>query len=146
MPTAGRLAGAVFFALYGWYVAGISVPYFPESNAPGYLIPVCAGLGLFFGWTICGTHAGTGYNAATGQGLTMAFLFSFCILYIMGFFQMMAQAMRMVYDGPMEAIMASFLEAFEFALYFVDIKMIATVLIGGVLCAWATEYVAQRYP
>ena len=146
MPTAGRLAGAVFFALFGWYIAGISVPYFPESNAPGYLIPVCALLGIFFGWKVCGANAGKGYNAAVGQGLTMAFLFSFSILFIMGFVQMIKQAMRMVYHGPVDAFMASFLETFEVALLFYDFKMIASVLIGAVLCACATEYFASRYP
>jgi hypothetical protein len=146
MPTAGRLAGAVFFALFGWYIAGISVPYFPESNAPGYLIPLCAGWGLFFGWKICGAHSGKGYSAATGQGLTMAFLFCFCILYIMGFIRMMSQAMRMAYDGPMDAIVGSFLETFDLALLFVNVEMIASVSIGAVLCAWATEFVGRRYP
>ena len=146
MPTAGRLAGAVFFALFGWYIAGISVPYFPESNAPTFLVPVCALLGVFFGWTVCGTNAGKGYSAAVGQGLTMAFLFSISILYIMGFTQMMKQAMRMVYDGPIDAVMGSFTESFEIALLFVDVKMIGSVLIGGVICACFTEYFARKFP
>ncbi|SFR38607.1 hypothetical protein SAMN04488005_1256 [Yoonia tamlensis] len=146
MPTAGRLTGAVIYALFGWYIAGIAVPYFPESHAPDFLIPVCAGLGVFYGWRICGTNAGKGYNAATGQGLTMAFLFSVSILYIIGFTRMITRAMRMDYDGPVEAIMASFTETFRVALYFLDVRMIASVVIGAVIGAWITEFVARRYP
>ncbi|WP_394177713.1 TrgA family protein [Yoonia maritima] len=146
MPTAGRLAAAIFFALYGWYIAGISIPFFPEGNAPGYLIPVCVGLGIFLGWRMCGANAGLGYSAATGQGLTVAAVFSFSILYVMGFMQMMKQAMRHHYGGPMEAILASFSETGEVATYFFNGTMIASVLIGGVLCGWGTEYFAKRYP
>jgi hypothetical protein len=64
----------------------------------------------------------------------------------MGFIRMMSQAMRMVYDGPMEALFASFLEAYDYSLLFVDLKMIVSVLIGAVLCAWVTENFAKRYP
>ena len=60
--------------------------------------------------------------------------------------QMMKQAMRMVYDGPIDAVMGSFTESFEIALLFVDVKMIGSVLIGGVICACFTEYFAHRFP
>ncbi|KJZ20073.1 TrgA family protein [Loktanella sp. S4079] len=146
MPTAGRLAGAVFFALYGWYIAGISIKYFPEQNAPGYLIPVLVALGLFFGWRMCGSNGGRGYNPATGMGLTVAAVLAFWILYIMGFMRMMKDAMRNQFSGPMEAIVASFTETGEVALQFANAEMIGSVLIGGVLCAWATEFFAKRYP
>ncbi|WP_243394429.1 TrgA family protein [Yoonia maritima] len=146
MPTAGRLAGAVFLALYGWYIAGIAIPYFPEANAPGYLIPLCAALGVFFGWRMLGRHAGLGYQAAIGQGLTVGLVFGFSVLFVMGFMQMISKAMRHHYDGPMEALLGSFTEAGVIALYFASINIIASILIGGVLCAWGTEYFAKRYP
>ena len=146
MPTAGRLAGAVFFALYGWYIAGISVPFFPEANAPSYLVPLCAGLGLFQGWQVFGRRSGKGYNAAIGHGLTVAAAFSFWVLFTISFVQMMKNAMRHLYGGPMEALIDTFSLMAERAAYFLDAGFIATVLIGGVVCALAAEYFAKRYP
>lgn len=146
MPTAGRLAGAVVFGLFGWYLAGISIPFFPESNAPRFWLPVCSLIGVFLGWRVCGSRAGHGYNPAIGIGLTCGFAFAFCALFAVSFNQMISNAMRMRYGGPMEAVVDIFTQMLEFSEYFYDFTLIATILIGGVICAWITEYFGQRYP
>lgn len=146
MPTAGRLAGAVIFGLFGWYLGGISVPFFPEANAPSYWLPASAVISLFIGWKICGSRAGRGYNEAIGVGLTSAFAIGFCLLFLVSFNQMISNAMRLRYSGPMEAVMDTFNQMLEFSLYFYDVTLIATLFIGGVVCAWFTEFFGQRFP
>lgn len=146
MPTAGRLAGAVIFALFGWYIAGISIPYFPEANAPDYWLPASAAIGLILGWRVCGRRAGNGYNPAIGIGLTCGFAISFWLIFLVGFDQMITNSLRLRYDGPMEAIIDVFDQMLKFSLYFYDFTLIATILIGGVICAWFTEYFGQRFP
>lgn len=146
MPTAGRLAGAVIYALFGWYVAGIAVPFFPEANAPDYWLAASAVLGMIIGWRICGSRSGRGYHPAIGIGLTCSFAQSFWLLFILGCNQMITDALRMRYDGPMEAVVDIFDEMLTYANYFYDFGLIATLLIGGVVCAWITEYFGQRYP
>ncbi|MCK0094588.1 TrgA family protein [Yoonia sp. F2084L] len=146
MPTAGRLAGAVIFALFGWYLGGISVELFPEANAPDFWLPANAFIGLIIGWKICGSRAGNGYNAAMGVGLTCAFALGFCALFVVAFNQMISNAMRLRYDGPMDAIVGIFSLMLEFAVYFYDFTLIATLLVGSVICAWFTEFFGQRYP
>ena len=146
MPTAGRLAGAIIFALFGWYLAGFTVPYFPESNAPASWIPVGAGLGLFIGWKVCGSRAGRGYNPAIGVGLTCSFLLGFCMLFWVAFVQMMSNASRLLYNGAMEALLDVFNQVIEYSIDFYDVPLLATLLIGGVVCAWMTEYFGQRFP
>ncbi|MDP5084306.1 MAG: TrgA family protein [Yoonia sp.] len=146
MPTAGRLAGAVIFGLFGWYMAGISIPFFPEGVAPRYWIPAAAAISLFIGWKVCGSRAGRGYNPAVAVGLTAAFMMGFSLVFVLAFNQMIKNAMRLRYDGPMEAVVDTFSQMVKFASYFNDIPLIATLLIGGILCAWFTEYFGKRYP
>jgi len=146
MLTAGRLAGAVIFGLFGWYLAGLTVPFFPESNAPDYWLPASAAIGLFLGWRLCGAQAGRGYNPAIGTGLTTAFAFAFSLIFILAFSQMMNNAMRLRYDGPMEAVVDVFNLMLEFSPRFYDPTLIITLFAGGVVCAWMVEYFGQRYP
>ncbi len=146
MPTAGRLAGAIMFALYGWYVAGYSVRFFPEENAPDLLIPVATFVGLLIGWMIVGSRAGRGYNPAIGIGLTAASAYSFWVIFLLSFQAMMKNAMRRLYDGPMEALADTFDIMLEQAKDFLDIGLIITVFVGGIICAWVTEYFGKRYP
>ncbi len=146
MLTMGRLAGAIVFALFGWYLAGVTIPFFPEGVAPRFWVPVGAGAGLFVGWMVCGTRAGQGYNPAVGGGLTCGIALAFLMLFAASFNQMLQNALRMRYDGPMDALVNVFSQMIEFGLYFADITIIATVLIGGVICAWITEFFGQRFP
>ncbi len=146
MPTAGRLAGAVIFGLFGWYMAGIAIPFFPEGIAPAPWIPVSAAVSLFIGWKVCGGRAGRGYNPAVGIGLTCAFMMGFCMIFLLAFNEMIRLAMRMRYDGPMEATVDVFNQMFRFGGYFYDIPLISTLFIGGVVSAWITEYFGKRYP
>lgn len=147
MPTAGRLAGAVIFGLFGWYLAGLSVSLFPESRAPAYWLPVVSFISLVIGWRVCGSRAGRGYNPAIGIGLTSAAAIAFCSIFAVAFNEMLSNALGNRYrDGTMEAVIDIFNQMIEFGMMFADTTLIATLLIGGVICAWATEFFGQRFP
>ena len=146
MPTAGRLAGAVIFGLFGWYLTGITIPFFPESNAPTYWLPAGSLISLFIGWKIVGSRAGQGYNPAMAVGLTAGFSIGFCLIFLVAFNQMISNAMRLRYDGPMEAVVGVFDLMIVFGRYFADVQIIATLLIGGIICAWGVEFFGRRYP
>ena len=146
MPTAGRLAGAIFFGLFAWYLATITVPFFPESREPDYWFPVSVVIGIFVGWKVCGTRAGRGFSPATGIGLTAGPVVAFCMVFSLAFDQMLQNGMRLRYDGPTAAIVDTFALMAEWGLEFYDINLILTVIVGGLVCAWATELVGQRLP
>ncbi|MEJ8560479.1 TrgA family protein [Yoonia sp. GPGPB17] len=147
MPTAGRLAGAIIFGLFGWYIAGLTIPFFPESNAPDFWLPVVSAISLVVGWRVCGSRAGRGYNPATGVGLTCGFAIAFCAIFALSLNQMISNALRNRYnDGTMEAVIDVFNQMIEFSVMFYDVTLIATLFIGGVVCAWVTEYFGQRFP
>ncbi len=146
MPTAGRLAGAVIFGLFGWYLAGITTPYFPLERPPSYWLPAVSLISLIVGWQVCGSRAGRGYNPAIGIGLTSSFVIGFCSLFLVSFNQMVANSLRLRYDGAMDAVVDVFDQMLVFATYFFDITIITTLVVGGVICAWVVEYFGKRYP
>ncbi|MFO8127892.1 TrgA family protein [Yoonia sp.] len=147
MPTAGRLAGAVIFGLFGWYLAGLTIPFFPESNAPTYWLPVVSFISLVVGWRVCGSRAGRGYNPAIGIGLTSAAAIAFCSIFAVAFNKMISNALANRYqDGTMEAVIDVFEQMVTFGRMFAEPPLIATLLIGGVVCAWGTEFFGRRFP
>jgi len=146
MPTAGRLAGAIFFGLLAWYLATITVPFFPEARPPDFWFPVSILLGVVIGWRVCGTRAGQGFSSATGLGLTAGPLLAFCMVFALAFERMVQNSMRMRYGGPTEAIVDTFALVAENGLMFYDTNVVLSVVIGGLVCAWATEIIGRRYP
>ena len=146
MPTAGRLAGAIVFGLFGWYLAGLTIPFFPEENAPTFWLPVVSLIGIVIGWKICGSRAGRGYNPAIGIGLTCGFAIGFVAIFAISFNQMISNALRNRYrDGTMEAVVDIFNQMIEYAILFADVTLIVTALVGGVIGAWITEYFGQNF-
>ncbi|WP_342075666.1 TrgA family protein [Yoonia sp. SS1-5] len=146
MPTAGRLAAALTFFIYGWYVGIIAGPFFPEGNPPNYVIPLSIGLAILVGWTVVGGRLGNGYFGALGHGLTGAFAYGFWTIFIISFINMIRKSLRRLYDGPMDAVVDVFDLMMRAARDFFDINLILTVTLGGMLCACIGEYFARRYP
>jgi hypothetical protein len=146
MPTAGRLAAALAFFIYGWYIGILATPFFPEANPPNSFLPVCVVVALLCGWIIVGSRAGNGYLAAIGNGLTGAFAFTVWIMFLLSFYNMIRRALRNLYDGPMEAVVDVFNLMLEMGLDFFDVNLVLSILVGGILCAFVSEYFAKRYP
>lgn len=145
MPTAGRLAGAVVFALFGWYLGGIAAPFFPSERPPDYLVQLCALVGVFIGWTVCGSRTGQGYRLAVSNGLTSTGAFAFVVLGALALNGMMNNALRNRYDGPMDAVVGMFGLMLEQAQWFFDIPFLTTVVVGGIICAIIAEYFGKRF-
>lgn len=146
MPTAGKLAGALAFFIYGWYMATKATPFFPDSNAPAFFGPLCLGIGVLCGWIVVGRRSGRGYSAAFSNGLTGAATFAFWIIFLLSFNTMIQQALRRLYDGPMEALTDVFSLMIGRGQDFADVNLIVNALVGGIIAALITEYFAKRYP
>ncbi len=146
MPTAGRLAAALAFFIYGWYIGLLASPFFPEANPPDFFIPLCVGIALICGWVVVGSRAGRGLSAAIGNGLTGAFVFTFWVVFLLSGYNMIRKSLRRLYDGPMEAIVDVFSLMFEMGQDFFDINLIVSIAVGGVICSFVSEYFAKRYP
>lgn len=145
MPTAGKLIGAIAFAALAWFVSDLIKPLLPEGSQVGLFSPLNAFFGLLMGWRIMGRGAGRGYLSATGFGLTTMVAIVFWSLLLWGGYEMTRRAMRLYYDGPMEALqdMAGIMA--EYALVALDPQVIGAALVGAILCAFLTEFFARRW-
>ena len=146
MPTAGKLAAALAFMALGWAFSVILTPLYPDGMAPKYFVQVCLLVGLIVGWRIVGQHAGRGYNAATAQGLTGAGILLVWILFFTSLMKMLRNSTRNVYDGPTDAVLNVAELMFEQGRQFLHTEVAVAWVIGGLLAAFATEAMAQRYP
>ncbi len=146
MPTAGRLAAALAFFIYGWYISLQATPLFPEGNLPGYAVPLSIVVGILVGWMVVGSRAGRGYIAAIGNGLTGAAAYTLWMVFLISFYDMIRKSLRRLYDGPMDAITDVFDLMLKLGTDFYDINLIINVAVGGIICGLITEYFAKRYP
>ena len=146
MPTAGRLAGAIIFMTFGWYLASLCVQFFPNERAPGYWYPLVAAVGCAIGWQFTGGRLGRGYVAAIGLGITSSLCIAFWVIFGVALERMIQNALDLEYGGVMVAITNVFVLMIEFAEELYNIPLIITLFVGGIICAWMAEFVDKRLP
>lgn len=140
MPDAARLFAAIGLAITAFIVSGQIMPLMPEGTDFGYFTWVNVVIGALSGWIAMGKRAGKGVTAAINNGLTGMAVMVFWGLVVQGVYEMVRLAMRNRYDGPFEAIMAIFEIAIDYGMTIFTIPVIATLLIGGIITGFATEY------
>lgn len=145
MPTFGRLVGAILFGALAWYTTLLIIPLFPEETNLGLFQEVNTCLGLFAGWTVAGSRAGTGYVASLSYGLTALISLVVMGLFFNSFFVMIEFSLRKRYDGAGEAITHVFELFIEHGLMMATPEIIGTLLIGGLAGGLVTEFFGRRY-
>ena len=146
MPTAGRLFGAIAFAVLGGVIAFLISPLFEEGKQPSYWYPLCVLTGVWSGWVVVGKRAGKGYSSGIGNGLTGVAALSFWILFLQSFVDMLGKSFRRSYDGPVEAVVNVFEIMIEYVQDFGSANLLVTVLVGGVIAGLFAEFFAKRLP
>lgn len=147
MPTAAKLAALILFGLLGAGLAAYVSTLLPPEMPDDLLLPVVAGLSAVSGWRISGAAAGRGERlseaAATGIRTAVTALF----FSLMGFAvaEMIRQAFRRVYDGPMEAVVAVFEEMVELLPLLADAGFVAAFVAGAVVAGILTGMVGRRW-
>ena len=146
MPTAAKLAGAVIFAIIGFVAVILYLPHLPQELPPGLLREYAAALGLVFGWWVMGRAAGHGYTEAVGSGIRTSVILAFWALLLFAIQLMVKRSYKMMYDGPMEAVIGVFALMLEYSRAFLAVDILAWLFIGGALGGVAVEWVAKRWP
>jgi len=145
MPTAAKLVAAVMFAAVGFLAAQAFVPSLPEGTQIGFLREICAVLGLIIGWLVMGRLVGKGYVEAVGFGIRTSVTVLFWAVLGFSIYEMILRSTKMMYDGPMEALLG----VFDLVIYYGKMmgspEFIATLLIGGVLGGIAAEWAGRRW-
>jgi len=145
MPTAAKLVAAVLFAAIGLMAAMAYVPQLPEGSQIGRLREVCAGIGLSCGWFVMGRLVGKGYGAAMGFGVRTSVTVAVWALLFFSIYEMVVQSTRMRYDGPMEAVVATFGILLDYGRLMLAPEVIGVLLIGGLVGGMLTEAVGRRW-
>ena len=145
MPTAGRLLGALAFALVGLLGATVFRPLMPPSTEFGNFTPICAALGALCGWNVMGPRAGRGWRLAAGAGLSTSAVLLVVALFLFAGREMMQRSLRGRYDGPMEATVATFGVVLEYAALMVDARFLAVMVLGGLVGGFVAEAAERRW-
>lgn len=145
MPTFGRLVGAVLFGALAWYTTLLIIPLFPEGTNLGLFQEVNTFFGLFAGWKVAGSRAGTGYIASFSYGLTALISMVVMALFFNSFFVMIEFSLRKRYDGAGEAVTHVFELFIEHGLLMATPEIIGTLLVGGLAAGLVTEFFGRRF-
>jgi hypothetical protein len=141
--TSGRLVAAICFAITGYMTALAFIPQLPDSYMVKWFPEASALLGAQVGWIVMGRHVGGGLREAMGRGVSAAVWLLFWALVSFSMREMLARSLEKRYRQPMEAVNATF----EIAIYFfklvLNVEVLGTLLIGGLISGVLAE-IANR--
>lgn len=146
MPDAAKLVAGLGMALLAFIVSGMIMPLFEEEMNFGYFTHVNIVLGFIVGWIVIGRRAGRGMISAINVGLTGAVALVFWGLFVQSSNEMTRLAMKNRFDGPFEALVSIFEIGADWAILMTTVPIWATLLIGGVIVGFATEFAWRAWP
>lgn len=145
MPTASKLVAAVAYALLGFLAAQTFVKYLPDGTPLGYFREITAAIGFIVGWLVMGKLTRKGYREAINAGLVTALILVFWTLLAFSMYFMLRKSMRMMYDGPMEAVLGIFQLMFDYGKMLLVPDMLGVILVGGIVAGLVTEWAGKRW-
>ncbi|WP_425098529.1 TrgA family protein [Tropicibacter sp. S64] len=145
MPTAAKLVAALCLAALGFGVSELIKTLMPASTVFGIFSFINAGLGLVLGWIVVGNRSGRGQAAAVGNGITGVVSLVFWGLFIQSVNEMVKQAMKHHYDGPVEAFADVFQIMIDFGQVLLDPLLLSILLLGSLVTGYLSEIAAGRW-
>ena len=145
MPTASKLVAAVAYALLGFLAAQTFVKYLPDGTPLGYFREITAAIGFIVGWLVMGKLTRKGYREAINAGLVTALILVFWTLLAFSMYFMLRKSMRMMYDGPMEAVLGVFQLMFDYGKMLLVPDMLGVILVGGIVAGLVCEWAGKRW-
>lgn len=145
MPTAAKLIAALAFAIVGAVAAHLFLPTLPEGTPPGLLRQVAAGVGVVCGWVLMGPRVGKGMGDAIGSGILTSAVMLFWVMLIFGIVTMIKRSMRMLYDGPMDAVLGVFELMYDYGKLLAAPATPVALVVGGALAGMLAEAAARRW-
>ncbi len=143
MPTSEKLIAAMCLALIGGMIAELIKPQLPYGFDPGRFTWVCAALGVTVGWRVMARRAGR--SSAFEVGLFGVVALVFWGLLFFGMREMLNLAMRHKFSEPIEALEHVVTLAIEYAAYLNTPGIIATLVVGGILSGYLTNFSKRRW-
>ena len=145
MPTAARLSAAITFAIVGYFIYRAMLPSYGDDRITSYIMLLCILTGVWAGCVLCGKHAhglisglGTGYAAVVAQ--------AFWIFFILAFLDMLGQALKRRYDGPMEAVVDMFTLSLELLAQLGTPSLATTLFVGAAAGGIFAGIMGKKFP
>ncbi len=145
MPTAAKLVAAFCFAIIGWLAANAHIPALGESAAYGFFREITAIIGALVGWNVMGNLVGQNYGEAAGSGMRTTVTMVFFALLVFSTHGMLNNATKMIYDGPMDAVLAIFQLMMENGRDMLTVGVLTVLIAGGMLGGVITEWASRRW-
>ena len=145
MPTASKIVAAICFAIFGAIAAQTVKTVMPEGTQFGYFVPISAFIGLLNGWFVMGRLTKRGYRDAMGSGVRTAVTILVWALLVFSIYEMVVLSTKGRYDGPMEAVTASFGIMLNYGKALLTPVVIGTFLIGGLIAGAVSEWAGRRW-
>ena len=152
MPTAAKLVAATIFALVAFLAAHLFIPALPEGTQVGRFREISAFLGAVCGWIVMGSLVSRGkgrensYLDAIGSGIRTSVVILFWGLMVFSIYEMLQRSVRMLYDGPMEALLGILELMYDYGKLLqmpnTPIALVSGGIVGGIFSEWA----ARRWP
>lgn len=145
MPTAAKLVAALAFAAVAWLVSDMVVDLLPEGSRVGRLHVVNAALGALMGWRVMGPRVGEGFVRAFGVGVSTVAATLFWCLLAWGGHEMMQNATRMRYRGPVDALLDMSSLMVNYLLLVATIPIVVAMLAGAFVGSVLSELASRRW-
>ena len=145
MPTASKLVAAVVFALLGAVAAQTFIKHLPKGTPLGHFLEITAAIGFIVGWLVMGKLTRKGYREAINSGMVTALILVFWALLVFSLYFMLKKSTRMMYDGPMEAVLGVFQLMFDYGKMLLVPDMLGVIIVGGMVAGLVTEWAGKRW-
>lgn len=145
MPTASKIVAAVMFALVAALAAHLFIPALPEGTQVNLFREISGAVGFAVGWFVMGKLAGKGYVDAAGSGIRTSVTILFWLLLGFSAYTMVMRSTKMLYDGPMEAVLAIFDLMIYYGKFLAEPAAPVALLVGGVVGGVVTEWAGRRW-
>lgn len=143
LPTAAKLFAGIGLALTGFFTASAILPYLPAGTKDQGFGLMSMSFGWLIGWRVIGRVPQARLAGAVRVGLRASLWLALTVLLYLGTLQMMARMLRGRYRAVSEALTDILGQGVALGGAVVQLDVIATLFLGGVLsailCAWAAR-------
>lgn len=145
MPTAAKLVAAFVFAVCGYIAADLIRVGLPNGVAPKWLFPISIGIPLLIGWRVTGKMVGHNYGVSMNNGIYGIVLSVVSVTFIFSVGLMVKKSRRLVYDGPMEALVDVFALMLDYGIELLNPYVLVTLVLGGFVGGVGAEWAHRKF-
>lgn len=145
MPTAGKLAGAIFFAILAFILAGIYRLELERDYMPGSYYGMSMLIGLLCGWRVMGPRTEDRRIETANSGLLTTVVMIAVSLIYFSTVDMLRRASNEMYSGPLEALTSIFQIAADNVTRMATLEFVGTALVGGIICGLLAGQAGRRW-